>query len=206
MAAILRQLPARWARPRPPATAAWPQPDFAPRRPRAGAVAWGLAAAGALVLGTAGVDALALHDATVAAQEDLARWERAARQQRRTALPARPATALAKTEEPARRRAWQVAAALGHPWPALFAATDAPAEAGLQWQRLQHDAASGELLIEGRAPQPLAALPLVERLTWQAGWQDVVLVRLERRDGDAARFEIHAKLVKADPTAQAGTR
>lgn len=177
--------------PRRAGAAAWPAPDFAPRRSHAGLVGWALAATGALVLGTAGWDAHTLDEATAAAQQDLSRWERAARRQ--GPAVAKPAAQAAATE-PARRRAWQIAAALGHPWPALFAATDAPAEAGLQWQRLQHDAASGEVLIEGRTVQPLAALPLVERLTQQPGWRDVVLVRLEQRGADGARFEIHASV------------
>lgn len=182
---------------------AWPRPDFIAPQASGRWAGWGLAVAGLLVLGTAAQDAWTLHEATRDAEGRLQRWEQEARALRRVAAaapPAAPAIASRAPDEAARRRAWQIAAALAHPWPELFGATEGAAVPGLQWQRLQHDATTGEVRLEGRSTLPLAALPVVERLQGRPGWQDVVLVRLDSRDGGPVRFELQARL--AAPAAE----
>ena len=178
-------------------------PDFLRPVARPGALAWAWCATGLLVLAVATADAAAA-------------W--AGRQQAVLAVQAlnRPAPAVV----PAPRRDGRTPAALpdaaaaqhaaaqrwlqqlAHPWPQVWAASEAASEPGIAWLVLEHSV-QGVLRLEGLAPDEGPAQRAAQVLRDGVGagaadaagprWQDVALVRVERVTG-GQRFEISARL------------
>ena len=178
-------------------------PDFLRPVARPGALAWAWCATGLLVLAVATADAAAA-------------W--AGRQQAVLAVQAlnRPAPAVV----PAPRRDGRTPAALpdaaaaqhaaaqrwlqqlAHPWPQVWAASEAASAPGIAWLVLEHSV-QGVLRLEGLAPDEGLAQRAAQVLRDSAGagaadaaglrWQDVALVRVERVVG-GQRFELSARL------------
>lgn len=169
---------------------ATPQPDFLPRSGRS-ALAWPLAATGALVLATAAWGAVDSHralDAAQAARERVAALRTAAQSQPRRA-------AAAPTEN---RGAAEARALLAMPWePLLSRVETAGADAKtIAWLGLDASAGRGELRLEGLTPDKLLALQLAEQLGTTPGWRQVVLSRFSAAETGLVgeRFEINARV------------
>lgn len=163
-------------------------PDFLPRPARPPGLAWAWCACAVLVFALAADEGLAL----AAAREDLARQlERA----RAAATPLRPAAPVAAPRREAVLAARRVAARLGHPWRTVFEDAEAAAAPGVRWLRLEHDAERGDLRLAATAPNRDAVRATLDRLGSTAGWDEVMLLRLEEDARSAVlRFELRARL------------
>ena len=178
-------------------SAALPRPDFLGQPPERSALAWPLAAVGALVL------AVAMWDATSSFQHRQAAEQRvAALQSKQQAAPAVQAAAPAPT--PARgstvetdARAREVQALLQQAWEPLLANVEqAGAASQINWLSLDMNAARNELRLEGLTQDKLVALQLVDRLNTAPGWSQVILGRFQNGEQGLAgqRFELSAHL------------
>ena len=113
----------------------------------------------------------------------------------------RSGAALSQDDDAARRAAVRVAAALDHPWTAVFATLDASTPQSVYWLHFEHTAGSGELRLEGRAADVAASLRLVDALASRPAWHDVALTRWQRSASDDVqardrplRFTVEARL------------
>jgi len=174
---------------------AMPQPDFLPRSGRS-ALAWPLAATGALVLATAAWGAVDSHRALGVAQ---------AARDRVVALRPAVARPAPRREAPAaspNRSALEARALLAMPWePVLTRVETAGADAkAIAWLGLDASAGRGELRLEGLTPDKLLALQLAEQLGTTPGWRQVVLSRFSAAEAGLAgqRFEINARVPTGD--------
>jgi hypothetical protein len=160
--------------------------DFMNPVPRAGALAWAWLATCAAVLTVAGLEA---HAAWQARDEARAHSAAVALTAPVAAGTARAdATAPRQAATPAEREAQslrELQARRSHPWGAVFAATELPAVAGLRWLSMEHGT-SGELRLQGLAPEPGAVQRAADTLRAQAPWQQVLVARLEAQDEPAA--------------------
>ena len=170
---------------------ATPLPDFLPRDGRS-ALAWPLAATGALVLATAAWSAVDSHRALDVAQT--AR-DRVAQLRPTAAKPQARRLAAAPTEN---RSAAEARTLLGMPWePLLTRVETAGADAKtIAWLGLDASAGRGELRLEGLTPDKLLALQLAEQLGTTPGWKQVVLSRFAAAETGLTgqRFEITARV------------
>jgi hypothetical protein len=184
-----------------PGDAPLPRPDFLGLPTPRSALAWPLAATGALVLATAGWSALDSHGQLDQAQQRLARID--ALQHR---LPNRPPAAVVASR-PADierlRSAAEVQLLLQQNWEPLLVNVEqagaSPSAARLAWLGLDYNAARRELRLEGLTQDQLATLQLVDRLALAPGWRDVVLSRFQTGEQGLTgqRFELSAKLTPA---------
>jgi hypothetical protein len=148
-------------------------PDFlAADTARSQAPGWALAATAALVLGVAGLDAQQV-------------WQ--ARQATRDAALAPVSTAPTLVPDPER------AARLRHPWPQVFAATEAAAGGSVQWLALDHDAGRPDVRLAGTAADLPDALAAADRLARSAGIAEARLAHSEV-GASAVAFELQAQL------------
>ncbi|XHS77031.1 hypothetical protein ACFJGW_15005 [Burkholderiaceae bacterium UC74_6] len=174
----------------PPTAAQVPAPDFLGTRTPRHALAWPLAAVGALVLATTAPAAWIQHGERDAARAELARVQTQLRPQ---AVAARPVN-----RDVGMNRALEVQAQIDAPWSTLLAEVE---RAGLQgreridWLGLEYTSARGQLRLSGLAPQQGEALRLVDHLAAQAGWSHVVLGRFEAGAPGipGLRFELSAQ-------------
>ena len=176
-------------------------PDFLRPVARPGALAWAWCATGLLVLAVAAADAAAAwagrQQAVLAAQALNRPAPAVAPVPRRDGrTPAALPDAAAAQRAVAQRWLQQLA----HPWPQVWAASEAASEPGIAWLVLEHSV-QGALRLEGLAPDEGLAQRAAQVLRDGAGaadaagprWQDVALVRVERVAG-GQRFEISARL------------
>lgn len=171
-------------------------PDFLRPVARPGLLAWAWCATGLLVLAVAVADAAvawAGRQQAVQARQAIERPVRAA-----TSAPRRDArTAGAVSDAAAQRAAAQRwLQQLAHPWPQVWAASEAASEPGIAWLVLEHSV-QGALRLEGLAPDEGPAQRAAQVLRDAAGpagplWQQVALMRTERVAG-GQRFEITAQ-------------
>jgi hypothetical protein len=164
--------------------ASTPNPDFL--RPQRGASAWSWWALGlsVLVLADAG------HDAWLA-------W-----QTRQSAPAAEAPLAAAPPPKPdveLQRALKRAHAQLDRPWPAAFEGIEAIQRPGVRWLAL-NIGESGQLRLEGLAPDAAAAIAVAETLRRQAIWRDAVPGRIENGASGAGpvRFELSATLLGAE--------
>jgi hypothetical protein len=154
-----------------------PAPDLLDPRP-APALAWVAAGAAVLALVAAAADTLqARAELQVATDATVAQ-----------AAPAEaaPAPGLLALQ-----------AALGRPWPRIFAAAEAASLPGVRW--LVMDQGGGDLRLEGLAPDADTALKVATALAAQPGVQNAVVSRVLAVEGDGTgaggvRFELLADL------------
>jgi hypothetical protein len=181
-----------------------PAPDFLGARAPRSALAWPLAATGALVLATAAWSLAASHGALVESQEKVGRLERIAAQQQLShpaagdVTAARPASAIKDAEV---RDLRSVQASLDAPWGPLLGAVeraglgaDDKSGARVDWLDLEYSAARASLHLTGLAADKADALQVVDRLGATPGLSAVLLNRLEAGGTGLAgqRFEIGA--------------
>lgn len=167
-----------------------PSPDFLVRGHARSALAWPLAATGALVLATSAWGTWQSHAGLELAQEA-----------RRHAVALRPVATsrpvVRRAAEPQNKAAQEARMLLAAPWePLLTRIETAGAEAkSIAWLGLDANASRGELRLEGLTPDKLLALQLAEQLGGTAGWQQVVLSRFSTAETGLVgqRFEITAK-------------
>ena len=178
-------------------------PDVLRPIARPGVLAWAWCATGLLVLAVAAADAAsgwAGRQQAVLAVQALNRPAPAVvpapRRDGRT--PAALPDAAAAQHAAAQRWLQQLA----HPWPQVWAASEAASAPGIAWLVLEHSV-QGVLRLEGLAPDEGLAQRAAQVLRDSAGagaadaaglrWQDVALVRVERVVG-GQRFELSARL------------
>lgn len=170
---------------------ALPQPDFLPRSGRS-ALAWPLAATGALVLAAAAWSAADSHRALDLAE---AAHGRALAVRTPTAAAPRRGTPPVVAEN---RSASEARALLDMPWEAVLTRVEtAGADAKpMAWLGLDASAGRGELRLEGLTPDRGLALELAERLGATPGWSQVLLSRFSAAEAGLAgqRFEISARV------------
>ena len=176
---------------RTPATR-WPQPDFLPRPLRPPLLAWLWLVCGAVALGLAVDDWLALDEARGDVRRQAERWQ----------AQVRPAAARSNVPSAATAGAVVAARSLArrfeHPWRSLFEATERRAADEVHWLRLEHDGERGDVRLEGSAPSRDAVLKTLDALAAAPGWSDVMLLRIESAGTPAApapgmRFELRAR-------------
>ncbi len=175
-------------------------------------LAWWLALAAVAALATAALDAAQAWRALQAAQAPQAMGtagQTAAvqpRPRRTGAAPAAPSTRsgeAARTASPAlprsvartpaaaaeERLARQQQASLQRPWGPAFAALDAAALPGVQWQALQ-TTEQGAWRLQGQAPDTATALAAAQALRQQPVWAQVLPGRIERQAEAGVSFEL----------------
>ena len=174
---------------------AWPAPDFLPRPRRTPWLAWLLLVVGLLAFVFAGTEWWQTRRAVEEAQQRLARWQQELR-------PARAVVTQVGTAAPTEggaAAAQALSRRLEHPWQTLFQATETEASPGVRWLRLEHEAESGAVRLEGVANDLAALLLSLDGLSRATGWHDVSLLRV---DAGAAgpnlppgplRFELRAR-------------
>ena len=179
---------------------ALPQPNFLGPRVARSALAWPLAAVGALALVVAGSSGWRSHQGLIEAQRQMALIGPA------LPSPARPAAARltpaqAQAQIQVNKGAAEVQALLQTAWEPLLANVEqAGAQApGLSWLGLDYSAGRNELRLEGLTQDKLMALKLVDRLVAAPGWQGVVLSRFQTGEQGLVgqRFELSARLIPA---------
>jgi Fimbrial assembly protein (PilN) len=194
-----------WPRP----AARWPRPDFIARPPRAPLLAWLLLVVGALAAAVALDDWLALTQRREDTTRELDRLQAlrppaANRPPVRAAAPASPAAAAA---------AHEVTRQLQHPWRDVLQAIERQAAPGVQWLRMEHDTARGDLRLTGVADQRDDVTATLESLARVPLLRDLMLIRIEAPEPPASasappaaqpasggamlRFEISLRVVGA---------
>jgi Tfp pilus assembly protein PilN len=178
-----------WPRP----AARWPRPDFIARPPRAPLLAWMLLMVGALAAAVALDDWLALAQRREDTTRELDRLQAlrlpvASRHQARTAAPASPA-AVASAHEVTRQ--------LQHPWREVLQAIERQAAPGVQWLRMEHDTARGDLRLTGVADRRDDVTATLESLARVPLLRDLMLIRIEAPEPPAS--------ASAPPAAQPAT-
>lgn len=210
-----------------------PAPDFLRPVRRPGLLAWAWCITGLLVLAAAALDGGAAWSARQQALE-----QRATAQRRTDRLPAAAAPAVDAAAagagpalSPAPRQAPGLGTAapidgrraeaqrwlqrLAHPWPQVWAASEAASVSGVAWLGLEHGE-RGTLRLAGLAADAGAAFGAAQALREATGsggarWRDVVLTRIEKVP-DGLHFELSAQLAEplpapaSPPAADAGTR
>jgi hypothetical protein len=185
--------------------ARWPHPDFLARRAHAPWVAWALLGVGAACAALAVDDWLALRGAVEDARD---RFALAVRREPRPT----PAVPAAQAPDPgAAQAARRIAARLQHDWPRVLVTTEQAASDSVHWQRIEADADSRQVRLEGRAADRDAVARVVAHLQQAPSWHDVILTRLESdaRGGAALwRFELRAQIDAAqiDAVSMDGSR
>jgi len=174
-----------------------PRPDFLGQPVERSALAWPLAAVGAVAL------AVALWDAHGSFQHRQAAEQRVAAL-RSKQQPAPVVQAAAPTPAPAKgaaadvdARAREVQGLLQQAWEPLLANVEqAGATSQINWLSLDMNAARNELRLEGLTQDKLVALQLVDRLNTAPGWSQVILGRFQNGEQGLAgqRFELNAHL------------
>ena len=178
-------------------------PDFLRPVARPGVLAWAWCATGLLVLAVAAADAASAwagRRQAVLAVQALSRPAPLV-----VPAPRRDGRSLAALPDAAAARraaAQRWLQQLAHPWPQVWAASEAASEPGIAWLVLEHSV-QGVLRLEGLAPDEGPAQRAAQVLRDGVGagaadaagprWQDVALVRVERVTG-GQRFEISARL------------
>ena len=178
-------------------------PDFLRPIARPGVLAWAWCASGLLVLAVAAADAASAwagRQQAVLAGQALSRPAPSV-----VPAPRRDGRSLAALPDAAAARraaAQRWLQQLAHPWPQVWAASEAASEPGIAWLVLEHSV-QGVLRLEGLAPDEGPAQRAAQVLRDGVGagaadaagprWQDVALVRVERVTG-GQRFEISARL------------
>ena len=178
-------------------------PDFLRPIARPGVLAWAWCASGLLVLAVAAADAASAwagRQQAVLAVQALSRPAPSV-----VPAPRRDGRSLAALPDAAAARraaAQRWLQQLAHPWPQVWAASEAASEPGIAWLVLEHSV-QGVLRLEGLAPDEGPAQRAAQVLRDGVGagaadaagprWQDVALVRVERVTG-GQRFEISARL------------
>jgi hypothetical protein len=158
-----------------------PAGDFLKPLPRASSLAWAWLATCAAVLGVSALEAHAawqsLAEARVPSPRMILAATPGAPPGRADAAPPRTATAAERNAQSLR----ELQSRRAHPWGAVFGATETPAVAGLRWLSMEHGA-TGELRLQGLAPEPGAVQHAAATLRSQAPWQHVLVARLEAQE------------------------
>ena len=178
-------------------------PDFLRPIARPGVLAWAWCATGLLVLAVAAADAASAW----AGRQQAVLAVQALSRPAPSVVPAprrdgRSPAALPDAAAARRAAAQRWLQQLAHPWPQVWAASEAASEPGIAWLVLEHSV-QGVLRLEGLAPDEGPAQRAAQVLRDGVGagaadaagprWQDVALVRVERVTG-GQRFEISARL------------
>ncbi len=179
-----------------------PRSDFLGQPLERSALAWPLAAVGAVVLG------FALWNVSASFQQRQAAQQRVAALQSKQPLVPIAETArtaqTAPTSAPSRgaaaevdARAREVQGLLQQAWEPLLANVEqAGAGSQINWLSLDMNAARNELRLEGLTQDKLVALQLVDRLSTAPGWSQVILGRFQNGEQGQGgqRFELNAHL------------
>ncbi|HEY4080732.1 MAG TPA: hypothetical protein VGM81_08550 [Burkholderiaceae bacterium] len=182
-----------------------PRPDFLGQPVERSALAWPLAAVGAVALG------FALWTANASFQQRQAAEQRVAALQSKQPLtpltsptPSAPLAQAAPVPAPSKgataevdARAREVQGLLQQAWEPLLANVEqAGAGSQINWLSLDMNAARNELRLEGLTQDKLVALQLVDRLNTAPGWSQVILGRFQNGEQGMAgqRFELNAHL------------
>ncbi|MFN7725891.1 MAG: hypothetical protein ACK5QH_12560 [Rubrivivax sp.] len=147
-------------------------------------LAWWMAGAALLALGTAALDAALAWQALQSAQAKASPVATQAQAGQPAPRPVARPTAVAPAGPAERPQA-----PLQRPWGAAFAALDAVALPGVQWQSLQ-TTDQGQWRLQGLAPDTATALAAAQALRQQPVWAQVQPGRIERQADAGVQFEL----------------
>ena len=172
------------------ARATWPRPDFAVSglaRPRAALL---LLAVAAIALAVSAGEVWTVQRAQREAQARLDRAQERIAQARRGVR----APPLSADDARARVAATALVQEIDHGWSPVLLSIEKTTPASIAWLALAHDAKRRQLRLEGIAKDQAQALALVEALTGDGAWQDVVLGQIGNADSAGGmRFVVTAR-------------